>query len=196
MATLVGLLALASWAWAHDHMGRGDKAKPSAPAHGSPMEHRKMESEVAPPPPFRTTMEEIHRRGGVPPGWGFLLPQGDPAEGKKVYIAMKCFTCHEIKGEDFPPHAKEPGQVGPELTGMGTHHPPEYFAETIVNPNRVIIEGPGYTGHDGLSKMPDYNDTLTVRQLIDLVTYLKSLTGIPHPAAPAAPASAPSPRSH
>jgi hypothetical protein len=27
---------------------------------------------------------------------------------------------------------------------------------TIVNPNRVIVSGPGYTGDDGLSKMPSY----------------------------------------
>ncbi len=61
--------------------------------------------------------------------------------------------------------------------GMGSHHPAEYFAESIMNPNRVIVQGPGYTGPDGLSKMPDYNDVMTVRQLVDVVAYLKSLKG-------------------
>lgn len=172
---LIWLLAFAVWARAQGHMGHGDTPKPSTPSQPSHMEHGK--TEASPPPPFRTTMEEIHRRGGVPPGWTFLLPPGDPVEGKKVFIALECFTCHEIKGEHFPQEAKAPGKVGPELTGMGQHHPAEYFAEAIVNPNRVIIEGPGYTGPDGLSKMPNYNDTLTVKQLIDLVAYLKSLTG-------------------
>ena len=59
---------------------------------------------------------------------------------------------------------------------MGSHHPPEYFAESILNPNRVIILGPGYTGADGLSKMPSYADTMTLKQLTDLVAYLKSLS--------------------
>ena len=121
-------------------------------------------------------MEELHRQGGVLAGWRFLLPLGNPAEGKKVYAALECYSCHEIKGEHFPQHAKSPGNVGPELTGMGRYHPAEYIAEAILNPNRVIIEGPGYTGPDGLSKMPDYTDSLTLRQLIDLVAYLKSLT--------------------
>lgn len=57
------------------------------------------------------------------------------------------------------------------------HHPAEYFAESILNPNRVILQGTGYTGSDGLSKMPEYADTMTLRQLVDVVTYLKSLGG-------------------
>jgi hypothetical protein len=59
---------------------------------------------------------------------------------------------------------------------MGGHHPAEYFAESILNPNAVIIVGPGYTGADGLSIMPDYRESLTVAELIDLVAYGKSLT--------------------
>jgi hypothetical protein len=58
---------------------------------------------------------------------------------------------------------------------MGAHHPAEYFAESIVNPNRVIVKGPEYTGSDGLSKMPSYADSMTLKQLVDVVAYLKSL---------------------
>jgi hypothetical protein len=60
---------------------------------------------------------------------------------------------------------------------MGGHHPREYLAESILNPNAVIITGPGYTGSDGLSIMPDYRDSLTVGELIDLVAYLRGLSG-------------------
>ncbi len=158
---LVAVLGLGLSAWAQ-HGGHSMTTTPPAPTEQ--------------PKPIRITMEELHRQGGIPPGWQFLMPPGDPQKGKKVYIAMECFTCHEIKGQHFPGAGKKPGDVGPELTGMGQHHPVEYLAEAIMNPNRVIIEGPGYTGPDGLSKMPDYNDSLTVRQLIDLVAYLKSLT--------------------
>lgn len=173
---LAGLLTLPSWGWAQGHMGHGEKPEPSAPTHGGQMEHGKRATQAMPPAPIRTTMEELHRRGGVPPGWKFLLPPGNPAEGRKVYVELECYSCHEIKREHSPQEAKKPGDVGPELTGMGRHHPAEYFAEALLNPNRVIIEGPGYTGPDGSSKMPDYNDVLTVRQLIDLVAYLKSLS--------------------
>lgn len=50
---------------------------------------------------------------------------------------------------------------------MGTQHPAEYFAESVLNPNAVIVTGPRYTGPDGLSVMPDYRDSLTVTELID-----------------------------
>jgi hypothetical protein len=41
----------------------------------------------------------------------------------------------------------------------------------------VIVEGPGYTGPDGRSIMPDYRDSLSAHELIDLIAYLKSLGG-------------------
>jgi mono/diheme cytochrome c family protein len=129
------------------------------------------------PPPIRATMSELHAHGGVPSGWKFLLPRGDAAEGRKVFAALECFACHEIKGESFPQSSKTPRANGPELTGMGSHHPAEYFAESIVNPNRVIVQGSGYTGADGLSKMPSYADSMTLKQLVDVVAYLKSLKG-------------------
>src|SRR2546422_3347053 len=34
--------------------------------------------------------------------------------------------------------------------------PAEYFAESILSPNAVILDGPGYTGPDGKSIMPSY----------------------------------------
>jgi hypothetical protein len=47
---------------------------------------------------------------------------------------------------------------------MGSHHPAEYFAESI-NPTRVIVQGPGYTAPDELSKMPSYADSMALKQL-------------------------------
>jgi mono/diheme cytochrome c family protein len=136
------------------------------------------------PAPIRTTMEALHRSGGVPKGWKFLVPSGDAAKGREVFAAMECFACHEVKGENFPQSSTRGHEPGPELTGMGSHHPAEYFAESIMNPNRVIVQGPGFTSPDGLSKMPGYADTMTVRQLVDVVAYLKSLkggmSGMPH----------------
>ena len=129
-----------------------------------------------PPVPIRGTMEQLHAQGGVPRGWKFLMPAGDAAEGRRVFVTMECFACHEVSGEDFPRESKTPHGAGPELTGMGSRHPAEYFAESIVNPNRVIVMGHGYTGDDGLSRMPSYADVMTVKQLIDVVAYLRSLT--------------------
>jgi mono/diheme cytochrome c family protein len=140
-------------------------------------------------PSRRVTMEELHRNGGVPPGWQFGLPAGDSRAGREVFVKLECHKCHVVRGETFPGVNKDATTVGPDLTGMGAHHPAEYFAESILDPNAVIVTAPGFTGPDGRSVMPDYRDTLTVTELIDLVTYLKSLTGdAGHAHAAAAPA--------
>jgi mono/diheme cytochrome c family protein len=136
----------------------------------------------------KVTMEELHRSGGVPSGWKFELPGGDPTKGRQVFADLECYKCHAVGGENFPAVSGDAKQVGPELTGMGGQHPAEYFAESIVAPNAVILDGPGYTGPDGKSIMPSFTDSLTVTQLVDLVAFLKSLTAGGHPMHSAAPA--------
>jgi mono/diheme cytochrome c family protein len=153
---VAALVAVASWAWAQGH------------------EHGKAPSA---PHPIRITMEDLHKQGGTPKRWKFLVPPGDATRGREVFVGLECFACHEVKGEQFPQASKTPPGSGPDLSGMGIHHPAEYFAESIINPNRVIVLGPGHTGADSLSKMPDYSDSLSIRQLVDLVAYLKSLAG-------------------
>ena len=122
-------------------------------------------------------MDELHRAGGVPSGWRFTWPGGDARKGREAFVKFECYQCHEVTGESFPAVTPDPTRRGPALAGMGGHHPAEYFAESIVNPNAVIITGPGHTGPDGLSIMPDFRDSLTLAETIDLVAYIRSLTG-------------------
>ncbi len=78
---------------------------------------------------------------------------------------------------------KDKGDVGPELAQMAGLHPLEFFAESIIIPNAVIDDDAkqnGYVGADGKSKMPEYNDTFTVRQIADLTAYLTSLKADGH----------------
>jgi len=136
----------------------------------------------------KVTMEELHRSGGVPPGWKFALPGGDAAKGRQVFADLECYKCHAIQGESFPATGGDAKNAGPALTGMGGQHPSEYFAESILAPNAVILDGPGYTGPDGKSIMPSFADSLSVTQLVDLVAFLKSLTAGGHHVHSAAPA--------
>ncbi len=128
-----------------------------------------------PPVSPRITMEALHAAGGVPRGWRFALPAGDAAAGRRAFVDFKCYACHAVKGEQFPLKPGESATAGPELTGMASHHPAEYFAESIMNPSAVLIEGPGYIGGDGRSIMPANRD-MTLAQLTDLVAYLKTLS--------------------
>lgn len=130
-------------------------------------------------PPAPISMEELHRHGGVPRGWKFTLPAGDPKAGREIFGKLECNKCHEVK-PDFPRAERGAGDVGPELTGMGGQHPAEYLAESIIDPNAVIVAGPGFVGADGRSVMPDYRDSVTFTELVDLVAYLKSLSGGAH----------------
>ncbi len=122
------------------------------------------------------SMNDLHKFGGVPPGWRFAPPPGDAAAGRQAFIDLGCHSCHVVQGESFPKPQEEAVQAGPELTGMGSHHPPEYFTESILNPNAVRIEGKGYLAADGSSIMPSY-PSMSVAQLTNLVAYLSSLKG-------------------
>lgn len=121
----------------------------------------------------RLSMHDLHRMGGVPPGWKLTLSPGDVAAGRAAFVDFGCHSCHRVEGESFSAKP-EAGTVGPDLTGMGAHHPPAYFAEAILNPDAILIEGPGYIGPNGHSTMPDYPD-MTLQQLSDVVEYLSSL---------------------
>ncbi|MET0502738.1 MAG: cytochrome c [Candidatus Binatia bacterium] len=124
--------------------------------------------------------ETAHRVTGehTPPNWKFTLPPGDAVEGKKLFVELECYKCHEVKGESFPVVGEGDKGIGPELSQMADTHPPEFFAESIVNPNAVIDpqdKEMGFLGADEKSRMPTYGDVLTVKQLADLATYLNSL---------------------
>jgi mono/diheme cytochrome c family protein len=115
---------------------------------------------------------------GTPKDWKFTLTKGNPDEGKKVFVELECYKCHEVKGERFADVAQTDKGVGPELSQMAGSHPIEFFAESIINPNAVIDDDAkerGYVSDDGKSKMPDYTDVISVKQLADLSTYLASL---------------------
>ncbi len=159
-------------------------AQAQAPAATAPQAARAV-------PGVRITMEALHRAGGVPPGWALTPLAGDSAAGRRAFVEHGCHNCHAVSGADFPAVAAEKAGPGPDLTGMGAHHPPAYFVEAILNPDAVLVEGPDYIGPDGRSRMPAYPD-MTLAQVADLVAYLASLTTGDEPChEPAPPAAAP-----
>jgi cytochrome c1 len=113
-----------------------------------------------------------HHAHHTPEGWKFTWPKGDPLRGREVFVKLECYSCHEVKGEKFPAPG---GEIGPELSVMGPLHDAEYFAEAIINPDAIIEKGKGYEATNGSSKMPSYNDLVTVQEVVDLVAYLKGL---------------------
>jgi L-cysteine S-thiosulfotransferase len=119
---------------------------------------------------FRAVAAEVEMHH--PKGWAFTMPKGDPTKGRAVFDKFSCYSCHEVRSENFS--APDGGQsVGPELSQMGPLHPLEYFTESIINPDAVASKK--YRGPDGRSKMPSFNEDMTVQELIDLSAYLTAL---------------------
>jgi len=53
-------------------------------------------------------------------------------QGKNMYLATNCITCHAMRGE---------GQnIGPDLTQLGTRFSPEDMLKAIIDPNDVISD--------------------------------------------------------
>ncbi len=112
-------------------------------------------------------------------GRGLRLPEGDAKRGEQTFHDLGCGNCHSIAGEPAGPHRHERKEhavdivLGGRVTHIETHGE---LVTSIVNPShrfpspdprRAIAEA------DPM-KMPDYGDLMTVRQLIDLTTYLQS----------------------
>ena len=64
------------------------------------------------------------------------LVGGDAAEGKRIFFEkaeVYCLRCHKVNGEG--------GEVGPDLTGIGSKQSREYLLEAIILPNKQIAPG-------------------------------------------------------
>lgn len=109
---------------------------------------------------------------------GFRLPDGDVERGKAAFLELKCHTCHTVKGTDIGTPAKEYAYVQVVVLGGEIRRVKTYgeLVTSIINPSHVLA--PGYPkeliAKNDQSFMPDFNNKMTTRQLIDLVAFLQS----------------------
>jgi len=111
-------------------------------------------------------------------GAGLRLPDGDVQRGKAAFLGLKCNTCHTVAGTEIPPPSKDYAYVRVVALGGEVRRVKTYGAlvTSIINPSHSLA--PGYPkelitkGNE--SAMANFNDTMTVRQLIDLVAFLQS----------------------
>lgn len=117
---------------------------------------------------------------------GFRLPDGDPEKGKAAFVSLQCHTCHQVVGVDLPaPPSKGTNQffVGGEVTKLRSYGD---LVTSIINPSHGLSPGFDRKKLEGsnLSPMPEFNQVMTVAQMIDLVAFLhpryKSLTPEPY----------------
>lgn len=111
---------------------------------------------------------------------GFSLPNGDAENGELLFVEYHCIQCHTLAGTDFVGDEwklREDGGIAVQLGGESTQIQ-SYgdLVTSIINPSHRIAKGYSLDEvvEDGVSKMEYYNQTMTVAELIDLVTFLKS----------------------
>lgn len=102
-----------------------------------------------------------------------VLPTGDATAGRQVFVDYNCFACHAVAGDaEMPsPVSSHPGpELGPVLATRSQGN----LVSSIVVPSHAIVDEERFA-EDGLSFMGDFTEVMTVRQLVDLVAYVRSL---------------------
>jgi mono/diheme cytochrome c family protein len=108
---------------------------------------------------------------------GFVLPEGDIAQGEQVFVDFNCHGCHTIPGVDFPDVDFTPPFI---LKIGGKVYRVKHYGElltAVTNPDHII--SPAYIAmlakadrEAMISPMPYYGEEMTVAELIDLVSFL------------------------
>ena len=108
---------------------------------------------------------------------GFRLPEGASFKGKTAFIDLGCIQCHLVAGEEVMPVPSEMREIsiilGGEVRRVKTYG---QLVTSIINPSHVIDRQyrDKHTNADGKSKMPDFSEEMTVRQMIDIAEFLQS----------------------
>lgn len=104
----------------------------------------------------------------------FALPEGDIEEGKVTYKRLACNECHSIPNIDWK-GGKDSLKIdlGGEVSSLKTYGG---LVTSVINPSHKVASFYNQkTATEGdLSKMKNYNEVMTVQELIDLVTFLQS----------------------
>lgn len=114
--------------------------------------------------------------GGRHSGAGLRLPDGDAARGQQAFVDRQCHACHRVAGLELPaPTASPPVPVvlGGEIPHVKTDGE---LVTSILNPSHRLPGAyrPEQVRVGDRSRMPDYGDALTARELVDLVAFLQS----------------------
>ena len=114
--------------------------------------------------------------GGAKSARGFRLPDGDVQAGKATFVTLQCHACHSVVGTELPDHEARSETLvalGGEVRRVKTYG---QLVTAIIHPTHSLAPGyaPQDVSKDGKSTMPNFNETMTVQQLIDMVTFLQA----------------------
>ena len=105
---------------------------------------------------------------------GFALPPGDANAGQATFVELRCHDCHSAR--DVPQRDPAATDIHLPLGGKSTRVTTyASLLTSIINPShRYSARLPRVVAvEEGESRMPVYNELMTVQELIDLVAYLQ-----------------------
>ncbi len=94
--------------------------------------------------------------------------RGNPGRGELLFRSLACVACHQVSGSG--------GNVGPDLTAVGSTLSADRIAEELIWPNRQVKEGYSqiqvitndgkvYVGYERPLDAPDAPDTIVMEDL-------------------------------
>ncbi|WP_354695382.1 hypothetical protein [Elongatibacter sediminis] len=107
----------------------------------------------------------------------FVPPEGDPEQGRLVFLQHGCTDCHTIPDVDLPGASPVTETVMP--LGVRMHRVRNYgdLLTSVIYPDHVV--SPKYVAAQTAAQpdaepveMPDFTQTMTVAELIDVVEFL------------------------
>lgn len=108
-----------------------------------------------------------------------VLPRGDVQAGRQAFQDLKCHVCHRVSGErEFA--APIADLRGPDLNALLQLQDTSDIAAAIIAPShslsiRTSEAVKAQLSRQGLSPMGDFSRVTTVRQLADLLAYLRTV---------------------
>lgn len=108
---------------------------------------------------------------------GFRLPEGNIERGKAAFLELRCYSCHRLTGVELPPLTEDlakPVTLGGVVFREVTDG---YLVTSIIHPSYRLARGYSKVRiavSEGVSRMPNHGNSMTVHQLVDLVAFLQS----------------------
>ncbi len=97
----------------------------------------------------------------------FALPAGDAERGQATFVELGCVQCHSAGGVRHERDGRGFHLTLGSVTGEKSYRE---LVTSIINPSHRIARADGAVR--GRSRMPNFNQTMTVQQLTDLVHFL------------------------
>jgi len=105
---------------------------------------------------------------------GFAFPEGDIEAGKATFKRLACNECHSISKIEWAGGTDSLNiPLGGEVSSLKSYG---QLVTSVINPSHKIAGRykKNTVTEEGLSKMKNYNEVMTVQELIDIVTFLQS----------------------